>query len=216
MNTEQKLIEYLKVKYNPTAIVLHGSRAINMFREHSDWDFVIFTKSDIKPITREIVFDANIEIKQIILPINEDKFSGFFFRKSNTKILYDPESIVEKILQLNDMKISLGNNFTNEDREKRYAFLRSALDGITDYYDLPLNMFDKKIDFYTRVIDSWFRFIKNEFEPSHYIAFPRIKNEDIEFYELINSFVSSNDAQILLSVGNDMLHRLFRDLCFTT
>ncbi len=212
MNTEQELTEYLKEKYKPIAIVLHGSRANGMARDHSDWDFAIFTKQDAKPLTREIIFGANIELKQIILPVPEDKFLGFFFRTENTKILHDPESIAANLLELNDSKVRAGNQFSADDRTKRYAFLCSALDGIGDYADQPLNLFDKKIDFYTRVVDAWFRFFKNEFEPSHYIAFPRIEEEDPEFYALIEQFVSKTDADGLVMVGEEIIHRLFPDL----
>ena len=56
---KEKLVEYLKEKYNPVAIVLHGSRANGNAREHSDWDFVVFTTSDMNPY-REVVFGTNI------------------------------------------------------------------------------------------------------------------------------------------------------------
>lgn len=212
MNTEQELTKYLKEKYNPTALVLHGSRANGMSREHSDWDFVMFTKQDVNPLTREIIFGANLELKQIVLPVPEGKFLGFFLRTENTKILHDPESIAKRIIGLNDARVKEGNQFTQEDRTKRYAFLSSALDGIGDYKDDPLNLFDKKIGFYTKIVDAWFRFKKNEFEPSHYIAFPIIEEEDPEFYALIRDFVAKTDADGLVITGYQIINRLFPDL----
>lgn len=211
MNTEEELTSYLLEKYDPVALVLHGSRANGWSREHSDWDFVLFTNKDAKPLTREIVFGANIELKQIILPVPEGKFLGFFFRTENTKILHDPEGIAEKLIKLNDGIVQMGNNYTAEDRIKRYAFLCSALDGIVDYADEPMNMFDKKIDFYTRAVDSWFRFFKNEFEPSHYIAFPRIKEDDPEYFSLIEDFIYKTDADSLVLIGEQIIHKLFPD-----
>ncbi len=212
MNTEQKLTQYIKEKYNPIALVLHGSRANGNYREHSDWDFLMFTYKDIEHPIREIVFDSNIELKQIILPIAEDKFLGFFFRSENVKILYDPELMAEKFLKLNDVKVQKGNIFTDEERKSRYCFLKSALDGIIDYADSPLNIFDKKADFYTRVINAWFRFVKKEFEPSYYIAFPRMNKEAPELQFLIEKFVYENDAQKLFVIGNDILNILFPDV----
>ncbi len=209
--TEQEIKKYLVEKYNPTALVLHGSRANRMARVHSDWDFVMFAKQDTKPLNREIVFGANIELKQIVLPVPEDKFLGFFFRTENTKILHDPESIAKRLLELNEVKIKEGNKFTHEDRVKRYAFLISALDGIGDYQDDPLCLFDKKINFYTRIVESWFRFNKREFEPSHYIAFPTIQKEDPEFYSLIKNFVEKTDADDLVGIGKEILKKMFPD-----
>ena len=211
-NTEQRLIEYMREKYDPVAIVLHGSRANGMAREHSDWDLVIFTKQDVKPISREIIFGANMELKQIVLPVPEDKFLGFFFRTENVKILYDPEFVAKSILKQNDILVGAGNKFTDIDRTKRYAFISSSLDGIRDYSDNRLILYDKKIDFYTRIIEAWFRFTRNEFEPSHYFAYPKIKECDPEFYGLIESFVAETEAPNLLLLGNKMLNHLFPDI----
>ena len=211
-NTEQKLTDYLKEKYSPTAIILHGSRANNRAKEHSDWDFIIFTKQDVNPLTREIIFGANIELRQIILPIPSNKFLGYFFRAENTKVLYDPESITKNLLEQNNSYIKLGNQFDSNDRIKRHAFLVSALDGMKDYSDNHLIIFDKKTDFYTRVVESWFRFFKNEFEPSHYLAFPIIQEEDPEFYMLIEEFVDNTSADNLITTGNKIITRLFPDI----
>lgn len=209
---ESKLTTYLREKYQPVAIVLHGSRANGMAREHSDWDFVLFTEKDVNPITREIVFGANIEIKQIILPMADDVFIGAFFRIDNTKVLFDPRCVASVILTKNDEIYSKGNQFTEIDKSKRYAFLMSALDGIVDYKDIPLVLFDKKIDFYTRVIDAWFRFMKSEFEISHYYAFPKIKNEDPEFYAMVMDFVSQTKSEDLVNTGNKMIKHIFPDM----
>lgn len=206
---EQKLTDYLINKYAPVALILHGSRANGYAREHSDWDFVILTNADCKPLTREMVFGANIEIKQILLPVSPDTFLGFFFRPENVKILYDPESRAVELLEKNTKIIEKGNGFTEADISKRNAFLLSALDGIQDYHDDPLCLFDKKINFYSKIVESWFRFHKKEFEPSHYIAFPIIKKEDPEFYTLIEEFVKADSAHDLLKVGHAIIKKLF-------
>ncbi|MBF0406040.1 MAG: nucleotidyltransferase domain-containing protein [Candidatus Riflebacteria bacterium] len=41
----QKLVEYLSEKYNPSVIILYGSRADNTFTQTSDIDIVCFCKS---------------------------------------------------------------------------------------------------------------------------------------------------------------------------
>jgi len=207
---QDRLVSHLKEKYNPVAIVLHGSRANGMAREHSDWDFVLFVNQEGKIIGREIVEDANIEVKQILLPIAGDKFLGFYFRPENVNILYDPESVAQKILQSNNEIVKRGNQFNEVDKASRHAFLRSALEGMLDYASDPLVLFDKKLDFYSRIIPTWFRFIKREFEPSHYYAYPQIQKEDPEFYALIQEFVQATDGADLVSLGNRMLNLLFK------
>lgn len=95
--TENQLVEYIKTKYDPVAIVLHGSRANGMARQYSDWDVVILVNQDKEPTTREIVFGANLELKQIVLPA--ENFIGFFFRSENTKILLDTDSTAKKLIE---------------------------------------------------------------------------------------------------------------------
>ena len=210
---KEKLIEYLKEKYNPVAIVLHGSRANGNAKEHSDWDFLIFTNLDMDPY-REVVLGANIEIKQAVLPIDDDdvrKTFGYFFRKENVEVLYDPENIVGGFLAKNEEKLAKGNAFDEKDRIARYAFLKSSVDGMGDYKDDSIALFAKKTDFYDRAIPAWFRFKHKEFKPSDYIALPRIKKEDPEFYELLETFVNGNVDDSIKS-GEKMIKLLFPDL----
>jgi len=64
MDIEQKLVDYLKAKYSPLAILIHGSRASGFAREHSDWDFAILVDKDTQ-VDREIIDGANIEVRVI-------------------------------------------------------------------------------------------------------------------------------------------------------
>lgn len=208
---KEKLVEYLKEKYNPVAIVLHGSRANGNAREHSDWDFIIFTREKVHAY-RDIQFGANFEIKQVILPVTDLWSSlGFLFRKENTEILYDPENIVPQLLDSNEAVLEQGNKFTNEDRAARYSFLMSSLDGMTDYKDNDLAFFRNKADFYDRAVPAWFRFKYEEFRPSDYVALPRIKRDDPEFYELLEMFVTGSHEESIRS-GRRITELLFPDL----
>ncbi len=210
---KEKLIEYIKGKYNPVAIVLHGSRANGNAKEHSDWDFLIFTKSDTDPY-REVVFGANIEIKQALLPISDSEVSrafGYYFRKENTETLFDPENIVEDFLAKNEEVLAKGNNFDEKDISARYAFLKYDIDGMRDYRDDRIAVFNRKADFYNRAAPAWFRFKHKEFKPSDYIALPRIKKEDPEFYKLLETFVNGSVDDSIES-GEKIIRLLFPDL----
>ncbi len=208
---KNKIIEYIKEKYHPLSIILHGSRANGMAREHSDWDVLIFVKQEVKKVSREIVFGANIELKQVIYPIPKDHSFGFYFRTENTNILYDPENVVPELLKKNDSKICQGRKLDKTDEVARIAFLSSALDGILDYSDNELILFDKKIDFYSRIIPSWFAFKKDQYEPSHYYAYPTIKEEDPSFYVLLQEFVRATSSEDLVKTGKKLINSIFPD-----
>ncbi len=208
---QDQITDYIVQTYKPRAIILHGSRANGMAREHSDWDILLLTDDVAKP-HREIIFGANVEYSQIKLPISEDKEYPFQYRTENSKVLYDPEHLTEKLLAQIDVFYKKGKSFTEADRIARRAYLLSALDGIANYADNPLIMFDKKTDFYTRITISWYQFMKKEFCPSPYIAFPRIQKDDPEFYAHVETFVSSTNSADLIHAGQQIVHKLFPDL----
>jgi hypothetical protein len=127
--TEEKLTQYIKEKYNPLAIILHGSRANGRDREHSDWDFLIITEKDMNP-HGELVDGNKIDYHQLVHPIPEGKGLSFMYRVENSKILFDTNNIAQEFILQNDVFVKKGNHFTEIERKARYSFLISALNGI--------------------------------------------------------------------------------------
>ena len=208
--TEASITEYIKTAYTPLAIILNGSRANGMAKENSDWDIFLITVDSKKP-RREIYDDANIEYHQTKKEEIQNFKGQFELRTENTKVLYDPENLAVEIIKKSDELTETGNTYTQADKSARKAFLRSSLSGIKDYADNPMILFDKKIDFYSRITGSWFRFLKNQFEPSHYFAFPIIEKEDPYFYSLLQTFVNSQDADVLNEIGKKLFEAIFKD-----
>ncbi len=213
MNTKQQLTDYVLERYAPVAIVLHGSRAIGLAKEHSDWDMLIFTNKKVDA-RREIQFGQNIDIAQVVLPIADNKIEstfGFYFRKENTEILYDPTNIAVELMAKNEEILKAGNVFTDDDRIARYAFMQSALNGVRDYIGEPLIVFSKKSEFYEKGISAWFRFLHSAFRPSNYIGFPYIQKEDPAFFAMLQEFIADN-SQNSIAAGERILGHIFPDL----
>lgn len=209
--TEQTIVSYIKEKYNPLAIILHGSRANGHAREHSDWDIVLITNEEVDA-HREILGDANIEYTRIVTPISESKFFGFKIRAENTKILFDTDGIAEKLIKQNDTHVLMQNPMSESGQKSRYAYFISAINGITDDAADPLRLFDKKLDFYTRVVATWFSLYKSQYQPSGYMSFPIIEKEDVAMYKLIQDFVAANEASELIRIGNEIVAHFFPKL----
>jgi predicted nucleotidyltransferase len=211
---KEKLIQFIKDKYDPVAIILHGSRANGHERAHSDWDFIIFTKSNVNP-HRDIQFGENFEIKQVILPASDDELQkdslAFLLRNENQDVVYDPEGITPDLLTRSEEILKKGNNFGEVSRRARFAFLKSALDGMKDYKDNPMIFFSKKFDFYDRAVPAWFRFLHKEFKPSDYLALPRINHDDPEFFNMLENFVRSSPEESIV-LGQDIIDHLFPDI----
>lgn len=209
--TEQAIVSFIKEKYNPLAIILHGSRANGHAREHSDWDIVLITKEEVDA-HREILGDANIEYTRIITPISESKFYGFKIRTGNTKILFDTDGIAEKLITQNDTHASMHNPMPESGQKSRYAYFISAINGMRDDAADPLKLFDKKLDFYTRIVPTWFSLHKSQNQPSGYLAFPIIEKEDPVMYKLIQDFVATYEASELIRIGNEIIAHFFPKL----
>ena len=158
------------------------------------------------------MFGTNIEIKQVLLPVKDiENVFGFLFRKENIEVLYDPENIVPDLLNSNEKFLKKGNSFSEEDRLARYSFLMSSIDGMKDSIDDKMLVFRKKADFYDRAVPAWFRFKHREFKPSDYEALPRIKKDDPEFYELLETFVKGDTTESIKS-AEKITQLLFSDL----
>ena len=72
MLTEEKLVEYLVAKYDPLAIILHGSRASGTNRPHSDWDLVLLVDKDT-PTEQVLVDGSAIDIEALRPDIDNQK-----------------------------------------------------------------------------------------------------------------------------------------------
>lgn len=207
---EERLIQYLKEKYNPRAILLHGSRASGNAREHSDWDFAIFVDKEIEG-EREIFLGANIEIKVIVYPIAHIKELVPTLRKQNTKVLYDPENICPSIIEEVTVLFEKGREPDNEiERSGHSAWMRSHIDGMIDYEDEHLAFFRKLGEFYVRSIMYWFRFLHNEYMPQVYESIPRIKKDDPEYFTLLQVLAGNGSSQEKIKAAEDIRKRIFK------
>lgn len=213
-NIEQKIIEYIKETYHPLAILLHGSRANGNARAHSDWDFAIFVKEKIVT-KREVLFSvANIEIKQIIYPVLDTDISniGHQLRKSNVRVVYDPEHICDAVIEQVTTYFEQGRPPEDYDENETIghaAWMRSQIDGMIDYQHEPLAFFRKSGELYIRVIQYWFRFLKHDWMPQVYEALPRIQKEDPEYYALMEAYVQSHSAQEQILISEKIYVHLF-------
>lgn len=100
---KEKILKHLIEKYNSDSIILHGSRARNMPREKSDWDFIIlFNQHTEHKSGREYFLNQNIEFNIVTLPVSDilEKFSTklqkavVLFEKNNSGSILLNEAII--------------------------------------------------------------------------------------------------------------------------
>ncbi len=186
MNIEQKLIDHLKEKYNPRAILIHGSRATGFAREHSDWDFAILVDKNVEG-EREIIDGQNIEIRVLVLPFDEAKMGERWMvvREGNIKVVYDPENLLEDSIKKVTSYYNQPLVNTEIDITGHKAWYRSQLDGMIDYQHEQEAFFRKLGELYLRTIKYWFNFKHNTYMPQVYLSLPKIEKEDPEHFKLL-------------------------------
>ena len=76
---QQKIVEILREKYNPIAILLHGSRAVGKARSHSDWDIIMIIRDQIpRRQYRESIDGEDVEWKAFNIPKENDSIIDIF------------------------------------------------------------------------------------------------------------------------------------------
>ncbi|MBP6858147.1 MAG: nucleotidyltransferase domain-containing protein [Candidatus Pacebacteria bacterium] len=189
---EEKLTQYIKEKYDPVAILIHGSRSNNYAREHSDWDFAILVEKDTE-VEREIIEGANVEIRVLKLPFNTHNIADRWiaFREGNVKVLFDPQNITLDIIKEVTEYYNKPIIWKPSDISGHKAWFRSQVDGMTDYQNENEAFFRKLGELYLRCIQYWFHFLHHTYMPQVYLSLPRIQKEDPEYYELLKVLASN-------------------------
>lgn len=207
---EKELTDYVRRKYLPRAILLHGSRANGHARERSDWDFAILVDKLVVG-EREIVFGANVEIKVILFPIEDTHALVPIFREENIKIIYDPDDLLSAIVREVTDRYKKGMAPDSDSvRRSHAAFLRVYINGMIDYRDEHTAFFRKLGELYLCAINYWFRFLHNEYMPQVYASLPRIQRDDPAFYRLLEILSSRATNQQKIAAAEELHNLLFR------
>lgn len=212
MNQEQQLTEYILKKYSPTAILIHGSRASGYAREHSDWDFAIIVDRDTE-VERELIDGANLEIRVLQLPFDEQKIGDKWMalRKENIKVVYDPKNITEDIIEKVTEYYNKPIEWSHADIFGHKAWYRSHIDGMIDYQNDHLAFYRKLSELYTRSIMYWFHYLHNTYMPQVYLSLPRIEKEDPEHYELLKILAGNGTNQEKVTAAEQIYLRIWKD-----
>ncbi len=210
MNVEDRLTEYIKLKYNPSAIILHGSRATGFSRCNSDWDFAIIVNHEIETFS-EIIEEANIEVRALQLPLN-DKIGERWLaiRRDNIKVLYDPDEITNEII---DKVTSFYNTplvWKDSDIQGSKLWFKSQIDGMSDYKNDQEAFFRKLSELYIRAIQIWFHFIHYTYMPQVYKSLPRIKFEDPEYFNLLKILSNNSSNEEKISSAKEIYKKVWR------
>lgn len=194
MSMEEKIIEYLRKKYSPSAIILHGSRAIGKAREHSDWDFLmLFHELPKPPDFRELVDDQNIEVISLKVDISgENVINEMGTKLQNARVVFDEENHGERVLNAAKSHYTKGFSWPDTWPKGPKLFMASKIDGMNDYVDEP-EIFQKYLGtFYERALNYWYQVLHKKFSQPVYLAVEKIRENDPEYFAHLSALASSS------------------------
>lgn len=184
---QDKIINHIIETYKPDAIILHGSRARNKEREHSDWDIILlFTHQTEVKNGRELFEGQNIEYSVHILPV-EDIFGVFGTKLQNAKVLFEKGGIGSPLLKEADSYYKQGVHWSQEKIDAHKLWIEGRIQGMADSIDSPLVFHKYFSDFYDRVYNYWYWLKQHKHSQPIYTATEEILEKDPIFYRLLLS-----------------------------
>lgn len=188
---EEKIIAYLKEKYEPTGILLYGSRVYEKTSPESDWDLFVFSDKEETEIDdfgqlREFEGEA-LEVS--VYPTKVD--SGFILETAmhpvrEVKILFDiSNGLMQQIVQNTLLAYTKNPLPINQQKKELYRkILNKFIRKVASRPDnIPYSYFSFG-QFYTYAIRYWFE-QHCEWPLPIYEAGEYIKNKDEKFFGLL-------------------------------
>jgi len=187
---KKEIKEYLVNKYQPQAIILHGSRASDNYRPNSDWDFFVFVKEgeQNKKEACEIYNEQALDVVFVNYPNISEMFLNKLVAVSHSiETLYEiEEGVGEKIVKKAKETRAKGITLSKEEKELIIFTIYKSVNNLTDLQENDAVFFFRLgRDFFRQVLNGWFRVIKNEYSLPPYLSIPYIQKNDPEYYSLL-------------------------------
>ncbi|MEK7531743.1 MAG: nucleotidyltransferase domain-containing protein [Patescibacteria group bacterium] len=213
---DQKIVEKLKEKYHPAAILLHGSRAVGKERKHSDWDIImIFDKKIPKEGYREEINGEDVEWKAFTIPAKEKSITEIFdVYLQFAKVLWEKDEIGSNLLKMATAEYAKGpKQYTEDEIRREKQFFSHKIQGLIDDQDTQYLFFRHLCVLRTLAIRLWFELLNKRFSQPLYLAMPLIKKEDLRFYRNLVSFTAFETSPTKkIKNAKSMFVRIFGNL----
>ncbi len=193
---EEKLINYLKEKYNPLGIILHGSRSNDSSKKHSDWDFFVLTKDNIKNDRKYEPVAIHGQFLDVVLwhfPVEETYIKKYFAMYLVTaKLVFCKDSSVSEMFSNAQMLNKQGLILSNEEIKLIKDEIDKSTQRISDLLDDKYGTFFlRSSDLYRTLYNSWWNIKMKKYSIPIYKGMDIIKKEDPEFFKLLQIVYSN-------------------------
>lgn len=191
---QSNILQFLKEKYAPEIVILHGSRAAGKNRPDSDWDIFVFTSLDIKGGTEQFMGEQ-LDVQTVYMPVKIEEFvDNYGYVLHNAKILLDnEEEFGRKILEEAVQMYSLGKKLTETELTNRTNYMSRILSRMSGSTEKPELFLLYLGYFYEKSLQYWFE-LKGKFSKPVYAAIPEIQEADPEYYALLEVLFSGHST----------------------
>jgi hypothetical protein len=207
MQTE--IVNHLKEKFSPDAIILHGSRARGKERPHSDWDFILLFSGETELKTGRTLFkDQNIEYTVTMLPV-KNVYEEFGAKLQQAKVLYESNGSGTELLKRAEEYYSEGVHWSLEKIAGHKLWMQGRIDGMRDNTD-NLIIFDKyDRDVRGRLFNYWYWILQQKHSQPVYVALEEIKEADPDYFKLVEAYFVEIDLKKKVELAEAISVKLF-------
>jgi predicted nucleotidyltransferase len=211
MSTADAIAWGLRSKYSPTAVILHGSRAVGMNRPHSDWDILLlFTEKPEIALNREEIAGEDVEWEAVKIPVAENAILGTVgVELQFGKVLWEDESRAgTRLLEQAAAFYAKGVQLTEGDRAKYKQYLCHKVAGMEDDIATPYMFLRHQYAFFLRASNWWFE-VNGQYSKPFYMAMPIIRERDPEYHELLLTVSAAGSNETKIAAARRLVARLF-------
>lgn len=207
---EQKIVSFIKNQYNPLAIILYGSRAIDGQGVQSDWDIVCLVEGESR--SDSFIFENQfVDLDLEHYPFDPRRVIKVFDGTlQNAKLLDDTNGVGKKFLTEIHAMYALGRNLTPAEVSQREQFFRRRLlklqqsIGNPTLFSIHLGVFLEKATQY------WYEVIKNRWRTSLRSRLVVIQSEDPGYFTYLAQLSSSIGAEEKLILAEQVVDTVFQ------
>jgi len=213
---KQEVVQFLKNRYKPKAIILVGSRAVGDFKPKSDWDIYIYAKSFRKETPNQFYKALPQKLKNEDLDIYKISINDYpekMWRDlRNSEILFDSDKLAIKLVNKAQKLYKKGpKKWTKAYAQGRVYKAQRYMKKFEDNYkDKNYNELFLRICWhYTENVVNWWFGIRREFPLRPQQAFPYIKKKDPSYYKLLQVVTSESSYKSKINAFKRMHSILF-------
>ena len=211
MSTSDVIASPLRDQYSPTAVLLHGSRAVGMHRPHSDWDILLlFTEKPRLALHREDVAGEDVEWEAVQVPVADHAILGTVgVGLQFGQVLWEDASRAgTRLLEQAAAFYAKGVQLTDADKAKYKQYLAHKVASMEDDIATPYMFLRHQYIFFLRASNWWFE-VHGQHAKPFYMAMPIIRERDPEYHDLLLAVSAAGPNEAKIAAARRLVYKLF-------